>query len=133
MNEDSRAATDSTNSGDAANGLNRAPLFLNCPAEVPCTDIIIENFAMWTLAEGKEYYKCANAYGSGYCLKSGSTHTSYATVTSTLTAAPSGYSAARMPSDLSSGLGITASIAIPTVPNSFFPGATPATARAYGS
>jgi rhamnogalacturonan hydrolase len=43
----------------------------------------------------------------------------------------SGYSAATMPSDLPSGLGITTSIAIPTVPTTFFPGATPATKRAY--
>lgn len=38
-----------------------------------------------------------------------------------------------MPGQLSAGLGITTPIAIPTVPNSFYPGATPATPRVYGS
>ena len=119
--------------GDCANGVQRAPLYVDCPSTNPCTNIAVEDFAMWTDAGSQEYYKCANAWGNGYCLKAGSAHTSYATVTSTVTAAPSGYSASTMPSDLKSGLGISTSIAIPTVPTTFFPGATPKTKRAYDS
>jgi rhamnogalacturonan hydrolase len=36
-----------------------------------------------------------------------------------------------MPGQLSSGLGLKSSIPIPTIPTTFFPGATPATALAY--
>lgn len=88
---------------------------------------------MWTESGSTEYYKCADAWGSGYCLHSGSAHTEYGTVTSKLTAAPSGYSANTMPNQLTTGFGLSTSIPIPTVPNTFFPGATPATARVYGS
>ncbi|KAJ5777380.1 hypothetical protein N7520_000626 [Penicillium odoratum] len=119
--------------GTCANGATRAPLYVLCPSTQPCTNIIIEDFDMWTESGSTEYYKCADAWGSGYCLKAGSAHTSYGTVTSTVTSAPSGYSATTMPNQLTAGLGLTTSIAIPTVPNSFYPGATPATARVYGS
>ncbi len=78
-------------------------------------------------------YICRSAYGSGYCLKSGSSHTSYAATTSTVSSAPAGYSAPTMAGDLSAGLGLTVSIAIPTIPSSFFPGATPATKLCNGS
>jgi hypothetical protein len=40
----------------------------------------------------------------------------------------SGYSAARMPNDLAAGFAITASIPIPPIPTTFFPGASPASA-----
>lgn len=116
--------------GDCANGAQRAPLYVLCPSTNPCTNIQISDFAMWTDAGSTEYYKCADAWGSGYCLKGGTAHTKYGTVTSTVTAAPSGYSAPTMPSDLNSGLGITTSIAIPTVPTSFYPGATPISKKA---
>ncbi|GLI73171.1 hypothetical protein PoHVEF18_001381 [Penicillium ochrochloron] len=119
--------------GTCANGATRAPLYVLCPSTQPCTNIVIEDFAMWTESGSTEYYKCADAWGSGYCLHSGSAHTSYGTVTSTLTAAPSGYSATTMPGQLTAGFGLSTSIPIPTVPNTFFPGATPATARVYGS
>ncbi|QKX61808.1 uncharacterized protein TRUGW13939_08964 [Talaromyces rugulosus] len=119
--------------GTCANGAQRPPLYVLCSSTNPCTNIIIEDFAMWTESGSTEYYKCADAWGQGYCLEGGSQHTAYGTTTSTVTAAPSGYSAATMPGELTAGLGITTSIAIPTVPNTFFPGATPATPRVYGS
>ena len=119
--------------GTCANGATRPPLYVLCPSTQPCTNIVIENFAMWTESGSTEYYKCADAWGSGYCLHGGSAHTEYGTVTSTLTAAPSGYSATTMPGQLTAGFGLSTSIPIPTVPNTFFPGATPATARVYGS
>jgi hypothetical protein len=40
----------------------------------------------------------------------------------------SGYSAAKMPNDLTAGFAITASIPIPPIPTTFFPGASPASA-----
>jgi len=119
--------------GTCANGATRAPLYVLCPSTQPCTNIIIEDFDIWTESGSTEYYKCADAWGSGYCLKAGSAHTEYGTVTSTVTSAPSGYSATTMPGQLTTGFDLSTSIPIPTVPNSFFPGATPATARVYGS
>lgn len=52
-------------------------------------------------------------------------------VTQTVSSAPSGYSAAKMPNDLAAGYALTASIPIPTIPTTFFPGQVPATKRAY--
>ncbi|KUJ11439.1 pectin lyase-like protein [Mollisia scopiformis] len=117
--------------GTCADGAVRAPIMAICPTGQPCDGITIEDFAMWTDTGSSEYYKCENAWGSGGCLVGGSAHTAYAITTQTITAAPSGYSAAKMPNDLASGFAITASIPIPTVPTTFFPGVTPATARAY--
>lgn len=112
--------------GTCANGATRAPMNVICPSGNPCTGITISEFAMWTEAGSSELYKCANAYGSGGCLNAGSSHTAY-TSTSTVKSAPSGYSAATMPGQLTT-LALTASIAIPTIPTTFFPGATPASA-----
>jgi len=92
---------------------------------------MIEDFAMWTDSGSYEYYKCENAWGSGGCLRGGSEHTAFAVSTVTVTAAPSGYSAATMPNDLATGFDLSSSIPIPTIPTTFFPGATPATKRAY--
>ncbi|KAK4542302.1 hypothetical protein LTR36_006955 [Oleoguttula mirabilis] len=118
--------------GDCTEGSARAPIYVDCPASAPCTNITLEDIAIWTDEGSEEYYKCVNDIDShGYCLNSGSTFTPNATVTSTVTAAPSGWSAPYMPSDLSTGFATDSSIPIPTVPNTFFPGATPATARAY--
>jgi rhamnogalacturonan hydrolase len=117
--------------GTCADGALRAPIIVSCPDDQPCDGIVIEDFAMWTDTGSYEYYKCENAWGSGACLVGGSAHTAYAITTQTVTAAPSGYAAAKMPNDLASGFALTASIPIPTVPTTFFPGATPVTARAY--
>lgn len=120
--------------GDCADGSDRPPIYIDCPAGAPCTNITLEDIAIWTDEGTKEYYKCVNDIDSnGYCLNSKSTFTASATVTSTVTATPSGWSAAYMPNDLSTGFATDSSIPIPTVPNTFYPGATPATARAYGS
>jgi rhamnogalacturonan hydrolase len=111
--------------GTCANGATRGPINVICPSGAPCIDITISNFAMWTESGSDEYYKCENAWGSGGCLKSGGS-SSYAVVTQTVTSAPSGYSAPTMPSDLKSGFALTASIPIPAIPTTFYPGATPA-------
>jgi rhamnogalacturonan hydrolase len=73
--------------GTAANGVSRAPINAICPSGTPCTNISITNFAIWTEAGSSILYKCANAYGSGGCLNSGSKHTTY-TSTSTIKSAP---------------------------------------------
>jgi rhamnogalacturonan hydrolase len=74
--------------GTCANGATRAPMNVICPSGTPCTGITISDFAMWTEAGSVEYYKCENAYGSGGCLNTGSSHTSYAVSTSTIKSAP---------------------------------------------
>ncbi|KAF7158324.1 hypothetical protein CNMCM5623_003093 [Aspergillus felis] len=111
--------------GTEENGAQRGPIKIICPDKAPCYDIFIEDFAMWTESGSKQWYSCQSAYGSGFCLKSGSQHISYAVTTTTVSSAPSGYSAAKMPLDLTTDFGITKSIPIPTIPTTFYPGATP--------
>ena len=80
---------------------------------------------MWTESGSKQLYTCRSAYGSGFCLKSGSSDSAYTATTSTQTSAPTGYSASSMADDLSTAFGTTVSIPIPTIPTSYYPGATP--------
>ncbi|PQE30399.1 putative rhamnogalacturonase B protein [Rutstroemia sp. NJR-2017a WRK4] len=113
--------------GTCTNGAQRGPISIKCPAGVPCTNVTVTDFAMWTESGSTAWYKCENAYGSGGCLASGTNYKEYSTTT-TLTAAPTGYSAATMAGDLATAFGLTASIPIPAIPTSFFPGATPVSA-----
>ncbi|TEY54807.1 hypothetical protein BOTCAL_0237g00090 [Botryotinia calthae] len=117
--------------GTCADGTLRAPIQLICPTGQPCAGLSITNFAMWTDTGSYELYKCQNAWGDGGCLVHGSAHTAYSIVTQTVSSAPAGYSAAKMPNDLAAGYALTASIPIPTIPTTFFPGQVPATKRAY--
>ncbi|KIW02996.1 hypothetical protein, variant [Verruconis gallopava] len=110
--------------GTEANGAQRGPIKVACADGAPCTDITIEDFAMWTETGSKQFYSCRSGYGSGFCLKSG-TGASYAATTTTVTVPPSGYSAPTMAADLASDFGTTLSIPIPTIPTSFYPGVTP--------
>ena len=110
--------------GTEADGAQRGPIKVNCASGAPCTDITIEDFAMWTEEGDSQWYSCENAYGSGACLKDGDDYTTY-TTTTTVNAAPSGYSAPTMASDLSSAFGTGMPIPIPAIPTSFYPGATP--------
>jgi rhamnogalacturonan hydrolase len=110
--------------GTEADGAERGPIKVNCASGAPCTDITIEDFAMWTEEGDYQWYSCENAYGSGACLDDGDDHTSY-TTTMTVTSAPSVYSAATMASDLSTAFGTDMPIPIPAIPTSFYPGATP--------
>lgn len=112
--------------GTEAAGATRGPVRVLCADGAPCHDITISSFAMWTESGSSQWYACRSAFGSGFCLRSGST-SSYAASTSTQTTAPSGYSAAKMAADIPStaGYGTTQSIPIPTIPTSFYPGATP--------
>jgi rhamnogalacturonan hydrolase len=110
--------------GTEADGYSRGPLKIVCSGSVPCTDITIENFALWTEAGSTQWYECGSAYGSGFCLDKSSDHTSYA-VTTTWANSVSSYSAPTMAADLATSFGTTQSIPIPTIPSSFYPGITP--------
>ncbi|CAG9985584.1 unnamed protein product [Clonostachys byssicola] len=110
-------------SGTCANGVQRGPIKFNCPADVPCADMVVKDFSVWTDSGSKVQYVCHNAYGEGACLASGAataTHTSTQTITTS-----GAYSTQTMPGELTAGLGLTQSIAIPTIPSSFFPGKAP--------
>jgi rhamnogalacturonan hydrolase len=80
---------------------------------------------MWTESGSMQWYSCRSAYGSGFCLKDGLGSASYAATTTTVSAAPTGYSAPTMAADLASAFGTSVSIPIPTIPTSFYPGVTP--------
>jgi len=110
--------------GTEANGAQRGPVKVVCADGAPCTDLTIEDFEMWTETGSSQTYSCRSAYGEGFCLKAG-TGKSYAAVTSTVKTAPTGYQAPTMPDDLKAGFGTTVSIPVPTIPTTFFPGATP--------
>lgn len=114
--------------GTEADGAERGPIKFVCADKAPCTDMIIKDFAMWTEEGSTQLYTCRSAYGSGFCLKDGSGSSSYEAVTTTVSAAPSGYSAATMKEDLKTAFGTTASIPIPTHPASYFPGIQPLSA-----
>ncbi|PWY77078.1 RGase A [Aspergillus heteromorphus CBS 117.55] len=111
--------------GTEADGYSRGPIKVVCLDTAPCTDITIEDFAMWTEAGDEQFYVCENGYGEGFCLESDGDDTTAYTSTISVTSAPSGYSAATMAADLSTAFGTVSSIPIPTIPTSFYPGLTP--------
>ncbi|TVY84860.1 Rhamnogalacturonase A [Lachnellula suecica] len=118
--------------GTCANGGTRAPIQALCPSGAPCYNIDIEAFYIWTEAGSEVLYKCENAYGAGGCVKTAtaSSYTAWAITTKTVTSVPvASYSATTMAADLTAGFALTASIAIPTVPSSFYPGLAPLSAK----
>jgi len=111
--------------GTCANGTLRGPIFLMCPNGNPCTDIVVEDFAIWDDLDVEITWKCESAYGTGVCLiDDESDIVSYADIITTFTTTPSGFSAPTMPGQLTT-LALTESVSIPTIPTTFFPGATP--------
>ncbi|KAF1847979.1 glycoside hydrolase family 28 protein [Cucurbitaria berberidis CBS 394.84] len=110
--------------GGLANGAQRGPVKVACSDKTPCTDINITDLSMWTETGNKQTYSCRSGYGNGFCLKKG-TGAGYAAITSTQVAAPTGYSAPVMKEDLKTAFGTAASIPIPTMPASFYPGTPP--------
>jgi rhamnogalacturonan hydrolase len=74
--------------GTCANGVTRGPIQILCPAGAPCYGITITNYFVWTDSGTKVLYKLMNAYGSGGGLNTGASHSSYATVTKTVTSLP---------------------------------------------
>ncbi|KAE8144223.1 RGase A [Aspergillus avenaceus] len=115
--------------GGEENGAERGPVKVVCAEKAPCTEITIEDFAMWTESGDSQSNTCENAFGSGSCLQEGDGSSTYSTAV-TDTAAPSGYSATTMAEDLTTAFGTDASIPIPTIPTTFYPGATPYSALA---
>ncbi|KAF2140135.1 carbohydrate-binding module family 1 protein [Aplosporella prunicola CBS 121167] len=120
--------------GTEADGHSRGPVKVLCADGAPCTDITITDFQMWTESGDEQTYSCQSAYGSGFCLKeaSGSDAAAYSATTSVAKSAPTGYKADTMPDDLDESFGSTASIPIPEMPASFFPGVAPISALAAG-
>lgn len=116
--------------GTCKDGVRRPPLRLHCPAKVPCTDITVDDFNIWTEQGDELHHECQNAYGNGSCLrknKGGSKLSSYSS-TSTLTSVDASLISEQsrqymhMEGELTSGLGLTAPIPIPPIPLSFYPG-----------
>ncbi|XHG09069.1 hypothetical protein AWENTII_012152 [Aspergillus wentii] len=118
--------------GTEEDGAQRGPIKIECADANPCTDINISDFEMWTESGDEQTYTCRSAYGSGFCLKEGNGGSSFSS-TLTATATPSGYAAPTMSGDLSTAFGTDAPIPIPTIPTSFYPGATPYSALAAAS
>ncbi|KAK5116166.1 hypothetical protein LTR62_008492 [Meristemomyces frigidus] len=121
--------------GTEANGKQRGPIRIICADGTPCTGINIHDFDMWTESGNSQLYSCRSAYtdssASPYCLRSDKKDTAYNLSTMTVTATPKGYAAPTMSADLASPTwGFTASIPIPTIPSSFFPGTSPLKALA---
>lgn len=116
--------------GTCEDGQQRGPVKIDCPESVVCTDITVEDFNVWTdTSDDSVLYVCENAYGSGACLPSDgdSAYTTTQTVTSS-----GDYSYTTMDNELSTGYDISASIPIPTMPASFFPGRSPISAILNG-
>lgn len=116
--------------GTCEDGTERGPIKIDCPEGVPCTDITVEDFSVWTDDGDEVYYVCQNAYGDGACLNSADASTAYSTTLTVTTSADSSYST--MDNELTTGYDISASIPIPTMPASFYPGRSPISAILNG-
>ncbi len=112
--------------GTEADGLERGPIKVMCADGAPCTGIEITDFAMWTETGDSQWYSCQSAYTDStpeFCLRDGSDAMAYEATPTTTTLAPTGHEAPKMPDDLAThSWGTTASIPIPTLPASYFPG-----------
>ncbi|KAH7126106.1 pectin lyase fold/virulence factor [Dactylonectria macrodidyma] len=106
--------------GTCLNGHQRGPIKFNCPPDVPCTEMVVDDFNVWTEEGDYVEHWCNNAYGSGVCLDEGSGSSTF-TTTQTVTAVTD-YTIATMDNEISTGLGLTVSIPIPTLRASFYPG-----------
>lgn len=117
--------------GTCQDGQQRGPVKINCPEATVCTDITVEDFAVWTDTDDDSVlYVCENAYGSGACL-SASGDSAY-TTTQTVTSAGD-YTYTTMDNELSTGYDVSSSIPIPTMPASFYPGRNPISAILNGN
>lgn len=122
--------------GTERNGLQRGPVKLACEDNRPCTGIDLYDVNLWTETGESQFHSCRSAYTdvrrepAQYCLKGDDANTAYEERRVTVTTPPEGYQAATMAADLTEGVGVTESIAIPTKPASFFPGIPPFSAFA---
>lgn len=55
--------------GSCSDGTRRGPVQILCAEKVPCRNIRVDDFAIWTESGNKVLHKCENAYGSGVCLR----------------------------------------------------------------
>jgi len=98
----------------------RAPVQFICADGAPCQGMKLSNVNMY-VESGTAVNYCESAYGTGACLKASGT-TSYAVITSTV-ALPAGYTnPPTLAGDLASGFATDASIPIPTIPSTYYPG-----------
>lgn len=123
--------------GTEADGMERGPVKVMCADGAPCTGIDIMDLAMWTETGDSQWYSCQSAYTNihrkpaMFCLHKQADKVSFAATTKTVTSVPTGYEAPSMADDLATHTwGTTASIPIPTIPASFFPGVMPISALA---
>ncbi|EWY85874.1 hypothetical protein FOYG_10545 [Fusarium oxysporum NRRL 32931] len=105
-------------SGSCTDGHQRGPIKFNCPVHVPCVDMHVNDFAVGSSKGKTDQQVCKNAYGSGACLKKGNG----GTYTTTKTVDVPSSATKTMDGELTNGLGLIASIVIPTIGSSFFPG-----------
>lgn len=117
-------------SGTCSDGTERGPIKMNCPEAVPCTDITVENFDVWTDSGDEVLYACQNAYGEGACLNTADATTAYSSTQTITTSSGAAYST--MGNELTTGYDISSSIPIPTMPASFYPGRQPISAILNG-
>ncbi|KZP14838.1 glycoside hydrolase family 28 protein [Athelia psychrophila] len=106
--------------GLVVDGVRRPPYRIVCSDTAPCSDITISDVWLWS-ATGLAVTDCESAFGTGECLRSGST-SSYAATTTSYTKPASYTTLSTMSGDLTAGFTSTASIAAPTIPTTFYPG-----------
>ncbi len=69
--------------GTNSNGAQRGSIQVLCPSAVPCTGITISDVNIWTESGSTEKEICQNAFGTGSCLRSGSSGAYTTTATRT--------------------------------------------------
>lgn len=87
--------TFNTWTGTAADGTERGPVKIDCPEDVPCTDITVEDFNVWTDEGSEVLYVCQNAYGDGACLVSGDAAGAYTTTQTVTTSGSYSYTTSK--------------------------------------
>ncbi|CAZ79449.1 unnamed protein product [Tuber melanosporum] len=55
--------------GTVDNGISRGPIVIRGSNIVPLTDIMMEDFRMWTVNKDVVVLRCNNVYGTGYCAR----------------------------------------------------------------
>ncbi|EJD02525.1 rhamnogalacturonan-hydrolase [Fomitiporia mediterranea MF3/22] len=106
--------------GSVVDGVQRPPIQFICSNSVPCFDMTLKNTALWSNT-GEAVNKCQSAFGTGSCLKSG-TIDNYNVITTTVSRPPGFTSPPTLSGDLSEGFATDASIPIPTIPSTYYPG-----------
>ena len=109
--------------GVQANGAQRGPVKVVCADGAPCTDVDVQDVRMWTQTGSRNVNLCRSGHGQGACLRNGDE--AYNLVTQTVTTPPTAYAAPTMKEDLSTAWGTAASIPIPTLQASYYPGVLP--------